>query len=130
MFDPYELNILISGSHSGFDVSDLRRHTVYGGGYREDSPAIQWLWTLLHDHLDPDDLGKFLMFAMPCSRAPLLGFKTLYPQFCIHRVPNGQYLPTAGTCANLFRLPEYPSFDVLKEKVVQAIRSGAGFELS
>merc|ERR1712154_353603 len=29
MFDPYELNILISGSTAGLDVSDLRRNTHY-----------------------------------------------------------------------------------------------------
>lgn len=130
MFDPYELNILISGSHGGFDVMDLRRHTVYGGGFTEDSPVIQWLWQLLQHHTDPEDMGRFLMFATSCSRAPLLGFKTLYPQFCIHRVPDSLRLPTASTCANLLKLPEYLTPDVLREKILQAIRASAGFDLS
>lgn len=129
MFDPYELNILISGSNLGFDVQDLRRNTVLEG-YRDNSPIIEWLWTILQHHMEPEDMGKFLMFATSCSRAPLLGFKTLFPKFCVHRVPDGQRLPTASTCANLLKLPDYPTFEVLKFKLLQAIRADAGFELA
>ena len=36
MFDARELSILISGSSTGFNVADLREHTVkYAGGYTE-----------------------------------------------------------------------------------------------
>lgn len=129
MFDPHELNILISGSYMGFDVQDLMRHTVYSGGYEHDSPSVVWLWQLLTT-LDATDMGRFLMFVTSCSRAPLLGFKTLNPKFCVHRVPDCVRLPTASTCANLLKLPDYMSFDVLKTKVLQAIRAEAGFDLS
>jgi len=129
MFDPYELNSLISGSTAGFDVGDLRQHTVYYGGYRDDSPVVTWLWQLLQN-MDPEDMGRFLMFVTSCSRAPLLGFKTMYPQFCVHRVPDSHRLPTASTCANLLKLPDYSTFEILKSKVMQAIRSEAGFDLS
>lgn len=129
MFDPYELNTLVSGSCVGFDVSDLYRHTVYGPGYNEKSPTIQWFWQLLQE-LDADDLGRFLMFATSCSRPPLLGFKTLYPQFCIHLVPDSSRLPTAATCANLLKLPNYRTYEDLKRKVTQAIRAECGFDLS
>eukprot|EP00931_Biecheleriopsis_adriatica_P076734 TRINITY_DN50416_c0_g1_i1.p1 TRINITY_DN50416_c0_g1~~TRINITY_DN50416_c0_g1_i1.p1 ORF type:complete len:1032 (-),score=183.06 TRINITY_DN50416_c0_g1_i1:119-3157(-) len=130
MFDPRELGILISGSSTGFDVSDLRQHTVYGGGYTERSKVITWLWDLLENHLDAEDMGRFLMFATSCSRPPLLGFRSFDPKFCVHRVPDATRLPTASTCANLLKLPEYPSFHVLQEKVMQAIRSESGFDLS
>nr|CAB3267459.1 ubiquitin-protein ligase E3B [Phallusia mammillata] len=39
-------------------------------------------------------------------------------------------LPTASTCFNLLKLPNYPSKDVLKEKLKQAIANNTGFELS
>jgi ubiquitin-protein ligase E3 C len=129
MFDPYELNTLISGSSRGFDISDLYQHCVYGGGFNQRSQAIQWLWQLLQQ-MDSDDLGHFLMFTTSCSRPPLLGFKTLYPQFCIHMVPDATRLPTASTCANLLKLPNYGSFETLKLKVMQAIRAECGFDLS
>merc|ERR1712107_462044 len=85
MFDPYELNMLISGSSTGFDVRDLELNTVYSGGYSENSPTIQWLWELLRNHMEPDDTR----------------------------------LPTASTCINLLKLPEYTSFEALKTKVLQ-----------
>jgi len=129
MFDPYELNTLISGSTAGFDISDLYKNTVYGGGYNDRSPAIQWLWQLLQQ-FDTDDLGRFLMFATSCSRPPLLGFKTLYPNFCIHLVPDATRLPTASTCANLLKLPNYRSFEDLQQKLTLAIRAECGFDLS
>jgi len=129
MFDPCELNLLVSGSSGGFDVEDLKRNTIYSGGYSDDSPVIRWLWTL-SKNMEPEDMGRFLMFVTSCSRAPLLGFKTLYPLFCVHRVPDSVRLPTASTCANLLKLPDYTSFEVLKTKVLQAIRSEAGFDLA
>jgi len=130
MFDPYELNTLISGSTSGFDVNDLRQHTCYGGGYREDSPVVEWLFDILQNHFDVQDQGRFLMFMTSCSRPPLLGFKTLYPGFGIHRVPDATRLPTASTCANLLKLPDYRNLETLKMKLTQAIRAECGFDLS
>lgn len=130
MFDAVELNMLISGSQSGFDVRDLRSNTVYSGGYQDDSPVAQWLWHFLEHEASPEDMGRFLMFITSCSRAPLLGFKNLYPKFCIHRVPDCERLPTASTCANLLKLPDYTSPESLKLKLTQAIRAEAGFDLS
>lgn len=129
MFDPNELNNLISGTSAGFNVQDLRANTVYGGGYQEDSPSIIWFWQLLSS-LEPEDMGRFLMFVTSCSRPPLLGFRHLYPKFCVHRVPDSVRLPTSATCANLLKLPDYLSFEALKAKVLQAIRAEAGFDLS
>lgn len=132
MFDPYELNTLVSGDlrETGFDVADLRANTVLSGGYEEDSPCVRWLWRLLQEELGAEDLGRFLMFVTSCSRAPLLGFKNLNPKFCVHRVPDGERLPTSATCANLLKLPDYTSYQSLKTKVLQAIRAEAGFDLS
>ena len=43
----------------------------------------------------------------------------------------GKYrLPTASTCFNLLKLPNYPSKEVLREKLKQAIANNTGFELS
>jgi len=130
MFDPYELSTLVSGSSAGFDVRDLQEHVAYGGGYSESSAVVQWLWELLESHFDTQDLGRFLMFITACSRPPLLGFKTLNPKFCIFRVPDAKRLPTASTCVNLLKLPQYSSFQTLKAKVTQAIRAECGFDLS
>lgn len=39
-------------------------------------------------------------------------------------------LPTASTCFNLLKLPPYQDANVLREKLLLAIKSGAGFDLS
>ena len=39
-------------------------------------------------------------------------------------------LPTASTCFNLLKLPNYNKKSILREKLKYAITSGAGFELS
>ncbi|CAE7203307.1 Ube3c [Symbiodinium sp. CCMP2592] len=130
MFDARELGIIISGSSAGFDVADLKHNTVYNGGFTDRSPVIQWLWDLLENGLDSEDMGSFLMFATSCSRPPLLGFKSFEPKFCIHKVDDPSRLPTASTCANLLKLPAYTSQQMLRDKLLQAIRSESGFDLS
>ena len=39
-------------------------------------------------------------------------------------------LPSASTCMNLLKLPQYKKTSTLREKLRMAIHSGAGFELS
>lgn len=55
----------------------------------------------------------------------------LYPVFCIH---NGgtdlERLPTASTCMNLLKLPEFCDQHLMRNKLLYAIESSAGFELS
>lgn len=55
----------------------------------------------------------------------------LYPVFCIH---NGgtdlERLPTASTCMNLLKLPEFCDEHLMRNKLLYAIESSAGFELS
>lgn len=41
-----------------------------------------------------------------------------------------EYLPTASTCMNFFKLPPYRSEEKMKEKILYAINSKSGFELS
>ena len=55
----------------------------------------------------------------------------LYPKFCIHSSGSGdEHLPTASTCMNMLKLPEYSSAETLSERLLYAISSNAGFELS
>ena len=39
-------------------------------------------------------------------------------------------LPTAATCMNLLKLPPYGSAEQIREKLLYAVKAGAGFELS
>jgi ubiquitin-protein ligase E3 C len=39
-------------------------------------------------------------------------------------------LPTAATCMNLLKLPPYRTAQQIRDKLLYAVQSGAGFELS
>ena len=59
------------------------------------------------------------------------GFKELVPNFAIRDAGSDENrLPTASTCVNLLKLPRYRSERVLRDKLLQAINSNAGFDLS
>lgn len=63
--------------------------------------------------------------------ARLLSFQELYPAFCIHNGGSDlERLPTASTCMNLLKLPEFHDESLLRSKLLYAIECAAGFELS
>ncbi|SBS99229.1 ubiquitin-protein ligase, putative, partial [Plasmodium malariae] len=123
------LKTLISGNDKCFDVDDLRKNVVYGGGYSETSRTVINLFEILK-RFTPKEKSLFLMFVTSCSRSPLLGFQELYPKFCIYRVVDYTRLPTASTCVNLLKLPDYSSCEVLYKNLVTAINGTQGFDLS
>lgn len=130
MFNQQELQILLGGVNSPIDLGDLRQHTQYGGLYNDQDPTIRAFWKVM-ESFDQEQKRAFLRFVTSCSRPPLLGFKQLNPNFAIRDAGDDQHrLPTAGTCVNLLKLPRYTNERVLREKLLQAISSGAGFDLS
>ncbi|XP_046334142.2 ubiquitin-protein ligase E3C-like [Haliotis rufescens] len=130
MFDPTELQVLISGATVPIDIDDLRRHTNYSGGYTEDHDVIKMFWNAVATFTDQQK-RQLLKFVTSCSRPPLLGFKDLYPAFCIHNAgKDPERLPTASTCMNLLKLPEVEEEGMLRTKLLYAVESDSGFELS
>ena len=85
-----------------------------------------------------------LLFVTGMTRKPVGGFQCLTSiggdrmPFTILRVPYNidsdscdLPLPTASTCFNLLKIPEYPTEDILINKVLIAIRFGSlGFTVS
>ncbi|EGZ18712.1 hypothetical protein PHYSODRAFT_498916 [Phytophthora sojae] len=132
MFAPAELQMLIGGTATNIDIDDWERHTQYGGGYHPSQPIIQWFWDIVRNDFKPEDRAALLKFITSCSRQPLLGFSQLYPQICIHqvRVEDNERLPSSATCMNLLKLPAYSNKEAMRRKLLYAIRSNAGFDLS
>ncbi len=134
MFNQNEMQMLIGGSENSFDVVDMAKHTKYATGYHVSQPYIQEFWKTI-DSFSNEDRALLLKFWTSCSRPPLQGFKHLYPLLCIQKVPIGnddERLPTASTCMNLLKLPNYSTSKVMKEKLLLSIRSSkdGGFGLS
>ncbi|XP_075215548.1 ubiquitin-protein ligase E3C [Lycorma delicatula] len=129
MFSNKEMQVLISGAQIPVDVQDLKQHTSYTGGYSPEHPTIILFWHVLEEFNDLQR-RQLLKFVTSCSRPPLLGFKNLNPPFCILHAGTSERLPTASTCMNLLKLPEFHDEALLREKLLYAIQSNAGFELS
>jgi len=149
LFNQKEIQIVISGDTGGINIKDLQAHTLYTGGYTTFSSTVRDLWEVLLE-FSPDQLKKFLKFVTACTRPPMMGFKNLSPKFTITRVEvsetdldffdkianfftqkqTPERLPTASTCFNLLKLPDYKNKSLLKSKLLLAIQSNAGFDLS
>lgn len=127
MFDPFELQMLVGGTNE-IDLQDWKRNVNYGG-YWETDRAIQFFWEVVEE-MDRADQQALVKFVTSASRAPLLGFGALEPKFGISRVPDDTRLPTASTCANLLKLPNFKLKLKLKEKLLYAIHANSGFDLS
>jgi ubiquitin-protein ligase E3 C len=135
MFNQSELQTLIGGDSSEIDVEDLRANTAYGGIYQIgddglDHPTIQLFWKVMKE-LDDSDRRKVLKYVTSTPRAPLLGFSQLNPRFSIRDAGSDEErLPSTSTCVNLLKLPKYSTASTLRSKLLYAVNSGAGFDLS
>ncbi|QSZ30755.1 hypothetical protein DSL72_000313 [Monilinia vaccinii-corymbosi] len=135
MFNQAELQTLISGETSEIDVDDLRNNTQYGGVYSIgddglEHPTVVMFWEVMEE-LEDEDRRRVLKYVTSTPRAPLLGFAQLNPLFSIRdSSADEERLPSASTCVNLLKLPRYQSKERLREKLLYAVRAGAGFDLS
>jgi ubiquitin-protein ligase E3 C len=130
IFSPHEMQLLISGVTEKINVIDLKRNCHYSGGYHESHPVIIWFWEVFEE-LPVEKQANLLQFVTSSPRAPLLGFRYLDPAFTIHKAEaDDSRLPTASTCMNLLKLPQYSSKQVLKNKLLYAIETHTGFDLS
>jgi ubiquitin-protein ligase E3 C len=135
MFNQTELQTLISGTSSSISVADLRKNTAYGGVYvigddGLEHPTVQIFWSVM-ESLEDEDRRKVLKFVTSTPRAPLLGFGSLNPRFSIRDSSDDESrLPSTSTCVNLLKLPRYKKESTLREKLLYAVNSGAGFDLS
>uniref|UniRef100_A0A4W4GYJ9 E3 ubiquitin-protein ligase HACE1 n=1 Tax=Electrophorus electricus TaxID=8005 RepID=A0A4W4GYJ9_ELEEL len=129
LFDEYELELLLSGMPE-IDVMDWRRNTEYTSGYEEEEPVIQWFWEVV-EALTQEERVLLLQFVTGSSRVPHGGFAFLMggsglQKFTIAAVPyTSNLLPTSSTCINMLKLPEYPSKDVLRDRLLVALHCGS-----
>ena len=85
---------------------------------------------------------KFLVFVTGSPRLPCEGLAGLSPRLTVVRkipttteisgsVAEEASLPSASTCTNYFKLPEYRSKEIMREKILKAISYGrSSFHLS
>ncbi|KAK2463266.1 hypothetical protein APHAL10511_004921 [Amanita phalloides] len=134
IFNEQELELLISGTPD-IDVDEWRSATEYNG-YTSSDPNIVWWWRALKS-FNRDERAKVLSFATGTARVPLNGFVDLQgvqgvQRFSIHRAyGEPDRLPQAHTCFNQIDLPQYTSYEMLRQQLLLAINEGGeGFAFS
>uniref|UniRef100_A0A671UT70 E3 ubiquitin-protein ligase HACE1 n=1 Tax=Sparus aurata TaxID=8175 RepID=A0A671UT70_SPAAU len=129
LFDEYELELLLSGMPE-IDVQDWCRNTEYTSGYDRQEPVIQWFWEVVKS-LTQEERVLLLQFVTGSSRVPHGGFAYLMggsglQKFTVAAVPyTSNLLPTSSTCINMLKLPEYPTQEVLRDRLLVALHCGS-----
>ncbi|KAJ5179784.1 hypothetical protein N7492_002994 [Penicillium capsulatum] len=130
IFNEQELELLISGLPE-IDVDEWKNHTEYHN-YSASSPQIQWFWRAVRS-FDKEERAKLLQFVTGTSKVPLNGFKELegmngVSKFNIHRdYGNKDRLPSSHTCFNQMDLPEYESYEDLRQRLYTAMTAGSEY---
>eukprot|EP00793_Prasinoderma_coloniale_P002055 PRCOL_00002563-RA len=141
MFSPGEFNLLTGGAVVDVSVDDLMKHTVLSG-YSATSRTVKMFWRVVRG-MSREDRSLLLKFVTSSSRPPALGFGHLRPPFTLHKVAceaspfaviglgkDAERLPSASTCFNTLKLPNFKKESTMRSKLLASIRSGAGFDLS
>jgi hypothetical protein len=131
IFNHRELELMISGLPT-IDVFDWKANTIYEY-YSANSSIIVWFWEIIQS-FDQTEQAEVLQFVTGSSQVPLEGFSVLQGIGGINKFKivknfdkNIDRLPTAHTCTNQLDLPEYPSKEILHERLMTAMREGKGF---
>ncbi len=129
-------------------MDDWKSNTEYHQ-YTASSPQIQWFWRAVRS-FDKEERAKLLQFVTGTSKVPLNGFKELegmngFSRFNIHRdYGDKDRLPSSHTCFNRMSLsnpfnltwtnrfveldlPEYESYEALRQQVHTAITAGSEY---
>lgn len=133
-FDERELELVIGGI-SKIDVNDWKTHTRLKQCTPE-TPQIIWFWQIVESY-SPEMRAQLLQFVTGSCRVPLQGFRALQGStgavgprlFTIHLTADApiQNLPKAHTCFNRIDLPMYDSYQLMYDKLTQAVEETCGF---
>ena len=127
IFNEHELELLLCGLPQ-IDLHDLQAHIEYRGYTAKDQP-IQWFWSIAHD-MTQQEKALLMLFVTGTSKIPLEGFKALQGAnginpFTIQKAEGADTLPLAHTCFNTLDLPEYSTMDMMRSKLIYAIKEGS-----
>jgi E3 ubiquitin-protein ligase TRIP12 len=118
-------------------VAKLQECVITAHGYNEKSRPVRDFIKYLTE-LEPKMRPMFLRFVTGSPRLPIGGFASLEPHLTVvlkKPLNPGEspdlFCPSVMTCQNYIKMPEYSSYEVLKNKFDYAIQNGVGhFSLS
>jgi hypothetical protein len=130
LFTAQELEHLLCGN-AVVDIELLRRCAEYED-LDPNGPVVQYFWEVLQEMSD-EDKTYFLRFVWARSRMPTSA-KDFPMNFKLQRLQGltetqtDQYLPHAQTCFFSLALPLYSSKDILREKLLYAIKNSPNMD--
>ncbi|XP_067009629.1 E3 ubiquitin-protein ligase HECTD1 isoform X3 [Anabrus simplex] len=130
-FSPEEVRVMLCGDQNPqWTREDLINYTEPKLGYTKDSPGFLRFVNVLVK-MSAEERKAFLQFTTGCSSLPPGGLANLYPRLTVVRkvdAGEGSY-PSVNTCVHYLKLPDYPTEDLLRERLLAATRE-KGFHLN
>jgi hypothetical protein len=126
VFTDEEICRLLRGNLSKLQVEDFKNHVSAAHGYEADSPQISYLFEVISEFCD-DDKSLFVKFVTGSRTLPIGGLSVLKPKLTVAMrmmddVAVDASFPSVMTCANYLKLPPYSTKEVLRERLLYAIR--------
>lgn len=133
VFTPEELSSMVCGAADAeyWSLEQMIQHTKCDHGYTTESRQVLQLFQAMQE-LSDEERRHFLTFVTGSPRLPVGGWANLHPRLTVVRrevtgdSPPDSYLPSVNCCFHFIKLPEYSSFQVLKEKLIFSIQNGQG----
>uniref|UniRef100_K3WMM9 HECT-type E3 ubiquitin transferase n=1 Tax=Globisporangium ultimum (strain ATCC 200006 / CBS 805.95 / DAOM BR144) TaxID=431595 RepID=K3WMM9_GLOUD len=132
LFRPKELQRLVRGERE-IDFATMKKSMLYSKGASPDHGVIQRFWEVV-DEFDQTQREKLLTFWSGSPQPPLFGFASNHRSMNsdtalwyidVDARMKANQLPMANTCDRRLILPDYPSKDVVKQKLLTALEHGA-----
>lgn len=125
-----EIETMVCGSLDDSDWKDLgklKQAIKADHGYNMESRVYNDFLRFIVE-LEPSMRPEFAMWLTGSKRLPKGGFAGLDPPISINRVAQSPHLPdvtekcpSVNTCLHYLKVPEYPSFEILHHKFIQAV---------
>ncbi|EGG12524.1 uncharacterized protein MELLADRAFT_46507 [Melampsora larici-populina 98AG31] len=123
LFQPEEIELVVSGSRERLDVDELSSRTEYEN-YQSKDLTILSFWSYMKS-LNRSEEKKILSFITGTDRIPTCGLK-----FKISREFDLNRLPSSHTCFNQLVLPDLLTVQKVSEKLWIAMNESEGFGLN
>lgn len=137
IFTREEIMAMIAGvgSEMGEDPEEILEAISCDHGYTRGSQAVRWLVEILAE-MEGKEQRQFLMFVTGSPGLPVGGLMGCLPRLTVvkkvaegHLRAEGQggvdkMLPSASTCTNYLKLPDYSSKTVMRERLLLSLSYG------
>ncbi|EAY15865.1 hypothetical protein TVAG_160380 [Trichomonas vaginalis G3] len=126
LFSAEEFSDILCGEETQQITTDkLNQYCIVELGYSKESNQFKWLCEFVESLKEKTKL--FVKFVTGNDLLPIGGISALNPQIRVIKMDEDipdKYFPSASTCSNLLKIPEYSSKEVFFAKMMDALYMG------